>query len=122
MTIRAGFSQIDITPTQLPVSIYAGSADHVTDPLFACAAVLSDGRVTVAFVSFDVVIVEWEYVRRIRQGIAAQRDIKAENILVCATHNHACPAVVDRPGSAKDEAYLDFMVDRGIDAVVEAFD
>ncbi len=122
MTIRAGFSQVDITPQELPVRTYFASADQVHDPLSACAAAFSDGGATVAFLSFDVVIVEWEYVERIREGIAARRDIPAQAILVCATHNHACPAVVDRPGSSKDEAYLDFMVDRGIEAVVDAFD
>ena len=122
MTIKAGFSEIEITPPELPVRTYFASADSVMDPLMANAAVFSVGGTTVAFLSLDVVIVEWEYVARIRQGIAEQRDIPAENVLVCATHSHACPAVVDRPGSAKDAAYLDFMVDRGIKAVVQAID
>jgi hypothetical protein len=122
MTIKAGFSEIEITPPELPVRTYFASADSVMDPLFANAAAFSDGTTTVVFLSFDVVIVEWEYVARIRRGIAAQRGIPPENVLICATHNHACPAVVDRPGSAKDEDYLDFMVERGIEAVVTAYD
>jgi len=122
MTLKAGFSEIGITPPVLPVRTYFASADSVMDPLFANAAVFDDGTTIVAFLSLDVVIVEWEYVARIRHGIAQQRDIPPDNVLVCATHNHACPAVVDRPGSAKDEHYLDFMVERGIEAVVTAYD
>jgi hypothetical protein len=42
--------------------------------------------------------------------------------MVCATHNHACPAVVDRPGSDKDEQYLNFMVKQGIQSGINAID
>jgi len=80
------------------VRTYFASADHVVDPLSACAAVFSDGYETVAFLSLDVVIVEWEYVQRIRDGVSRRRGIPAQNILVCATHNHACAAAFERKG------------------------
>jgi hypothetical protein len=122
MNLRAGFAETEITPVSFPVRTYFSSATEVMDPLFAHAAVFDDGKTQLAFLSLDVVIVEAEYVARIRKNIAVQRNIPESNIMVCATHNHACPAVVDRPGSAKDESYLDFMIARGIDAVIKAFD
>ena len=103
MTFQAGFSELDISPEYFPVRTYFSSANEVLDPLYVHVAAFSEQNKTVLFISFDVVIVEWEYVERIRKGIVLQRDIPETAIMVCATHNHACPAVVDRPGSDKDE-------------------
>ena len=122
MTLQAGFAEVEITPEYFPVRTYFSSATEVMDPLFAHAAVFYDGKTSMAVLSLDVVIVEVEYVIRIRKKVAAQRNIPEANILVCATHNHACPAVVDRPGSDKDDKYLDFMIERGVAAVIKAFD
>jgi hypothetical protein len=122
MSLRAGFAEIEITPTSFPVRTYFSSATEVMDPFFAHAAVFDDGKTQLAFLSLDVVIVEAEYVLEIRKKIAAQRSIPEANIMVCATHNHACPAVVDRPGSDKDDDYLNFMIEKSIVAVIKAFD
>ena len=122
MTFQAGFSELSITPEYFPVRTYFSSANNVIDPLYVHTAAFSDKDTVILFISFDVVIVEWEYVERIRKEIASQKDIPAANIMVCATHNHACPAVVDRPGSDKDEKYLDFMIKQGIQAGINAID
>ena len=121
MSLRAGFAEYDITPTEFPVRTYFSTADSVIDPIYAHAAVFDDGRTIIAFLSLDVVIVEAEYAERIRGGIAAATPLAESNIMVCATHNHACPAVVERPGFKKDDEYLDFMVEKGIETVVGAF-
>ncbi len=122
MNIYAGFSETDISPEYFPIRTYFASADSVIDPLFAHAAVFSDGNTVLAFLSLDVVIAEREYVERIREMIALKRAIPAGNVMVCATHNHACPAVVNRPGSEKEDRYLDFMVVQGARAVIQAYD
>lgn len=122
MRLQVGFAEKEITPRTFPVRTYSSSADTVMDPLFAHAAVFDDGKTRLAFLSFDVVIVEVEYVVEIRKKIAAQSGIPESNIMVCATHNHACPAVVDRPGSEKDDDYLKFMIEQGVAAVIQAFD
>jgi hypothetical protein len=122
MSFQAGFSELDITPEYFPVRTYFSSANEILDPLYVHAAAFSSAGKIIVFISFDVVIVEWEYVERIRKGIAAQRSIPEANIMVCATHNHACPAVVDRPGSDKDEQYINFMVKQGVQAGINAID
>ena len=108
--IRAGFAEVDICPQRFPARIYWGSTDKVLDPIYVKAAVFATGASKVVMLSFDVVIVEWEYVQALRQGVAAALRIPESHILVCATHNHACPAVVDRPGAPKDEEYAAFIV------------
>ena len=122
MSLRAGFAEVEISPEYFPVRTYFSSATELMDPLFAHAAVFDDGKTKLAFLSLDVVIVEAEYVIEIRKKVSAQNGIPEANIMVCATHNHACPAVVDRPGSDKDDYYLDFMIERGVNAVNKAFD
>lgn len=122
MNLQAGFAEIDISPASFPVRTYFSSATEVIDPLFAHAAVFDDGKTQLVFLSFDVVIVEAEYASRIREEISSRKNIPKTNIMVCATHNHACPAVVDRPGSEKDEDYIDFMTGQGVSAVLKAFD
>jgi len=122
MSLRAGFAEMEITPISFPVRTYFSSATEVMDPLFAHAAVFDDGKNKLAFLSLDVVIVEAEYVIEIRKKIASQINIPETSIMVCATHNHACPAVVDRPGSDKDDDYLNFMIERGVNAVIKAYD
>jgi hypothetical protein len=122
MNLQAGFAETEITPVSFPVRTYFSSATEVMDPLFAHAAVFDDGKTQLAFLSLDVVIVEAEYVIEIRKKVSAQRSIPEANIMVCATHNHACPAVVDRPGSEKDDDYLNFMIEQGVAAVIKAYD
>ncbi|MCK5843881.1 MAG: hypothetical protein KAG97_04180, partial [Victivallales bacterium] len=122
MNLHAGFAEIDITPTIFPVMTYLSTAEDVMDPLFAHAAVFDDGRTKLAFLSLDVVIVEAEYADRIRDGASKSTEIQKANIMVCATHNHACPAVVERPGFEKTHDYIEFMIERGIDAVAKAHD
>lgn len=120
MTFKAGFSAVDISPTFFPIRTYFSAANEIVDPIYARAAAFSDGKVTLAILSFDVVIVEWEYVQRLRKDFAAATDLPENRLLVCATHNHACPAVVDRPENPKEPAYIDFMIARGVEAAKKA--
>lgn len=76
MSLRAGFAEIDVSPTKFPVATYFSSSEEIMDPLFAHAAVFDDGATTLALLSFDVVIVKAEYVKRIRDGIASLKSFK----------------------------------------------
>ncbi|MHC4885541.1 MAG: hypothetical protein ACYTGH_10695, partial [Planctomycetota bacterium] len=74
----------------------------------------------ICLLSLDIVIIEHDYVIAIRERITEATGIPGESIMISATHNHACPAVVDRPWSAKDQAYVQFMLDRVVEAAVQA--
>ncbi|MBT3379185.1 MAG: hypothetical protein HN742_36820 [Lentisphaerae bacterium] len=120
MPFHAGFAEVDISPVTFPVRTYLGKQESIDDPIFAHAAVFRTGDEVAAVVSIDVVIVEWEYVERIRRLVTKGCGIPGERLLVCATHNHACPAVVERPGHSKENEYLDHLVAQTARAVVEA--
>lgn len=118
---QAGFAQVEITPRHFPARTYWSTVEETIDPLFANAAVFQSEEASVAILSLDVVIVEAAIVNQIRQRVAQQCPLDAASIMVHATHNHACPAVVERPWSAKDEDYLAWMIDQGVTALVKAY-
>ncbi len=121
MNLQAGFAEEEISPRTFPVRTYWSPVDTIVDPLFAHAAVFRDDTCLIGFLSLDVVIVEREYVLKIREKASQACPIPPECIMVCATHNHACPAVVERPWSEKDHAYLDHMVESAVAALVAAY-
>lgn len=104
--LQAGFAAVEINPQTFPARTYWGSFDTVIDPFFAHAAVFHDGANTIAFLYLDVIIVEREYVLAIREQVSRVCPVPPDCIMVCATHNHACSAVVERPWSEKDHEYL----------------
>jgi hypothetical protein len=118
--MKAGFAQVDISPIKFPVRTYLGQVNEIIDPIYANAAVFCDGDLTFAFVSLDVVIVEAEYAGQICAIASAATGIPANRIMVCATHNHACPAIVDRPGHLKELEYIQYMIEKAAEAVETA--
>ena len=122
MSLKAAFAEVDISPEYFPVRTYFSSASEVMDPLFAHAVIFDDGLIKLAVLSLDVVIVEAEYAEKIRHKFSTLSGIPESNIMVCATHNHACSAVVDRPGSSKDDIYIDFMIEKSVEVLTKALD
>jgi len=119
--MKAGFAQVDISPEYFPIRTYFSQVEDIIDPVFAHAAVFDDGINMFAFLSLDIVILEWEYVKQIRDAVAEKTGIPASNLMVSATHNHACPAVVERGHFKKEEPYIQSMIQKGVSAVVTAW-
>lgn len=120
--MKAGFAEIDISPEYFPIRTYFGEVNEIIDPLYARAAVFSDGKIPIAFLSLDIVIIEQEYADSIREKASLETGIPKSNILVCATHNHACPAVVERGSFQKEDRYINFMITKGVEVLKKAFD
>jgi len=122
-TFQAGFAEINISPEYFPIRTYRinpGTVNKILDPIYARASIFSDGNERIAFLSLDVVIIEQEYADSIRKKASAETGIPESNIMVCATHNHACPAVVERASFKKEERYIDFMIEKGVEALKKA--
>lgn len=120
LAFKAGFAMADISPRVFPIRTYLATADKIVDPLYARAAAFVHGGEPVVIVALDIVILEWEYVLRIREKFARATGLAERNLMVCATHNHACPAVVDRPGNPVEPEYIEFMLDQGVSAAATA--
>lgn len=118
--LEAGFSQIDITPSHFPVGTYMGTAEAALDPLGAQVAAVRNGGEILLIASINVVILDPDVIARLGQAVEAATGIPAARLMFSATHNHACPAVIDRPGFPRDEQYLDFMIGQVATAAQEA--
>jgi hypothetical protein len=94
--LKAGVSRVTITP---PVGMYLigmerGEPSHgFRDDLYATAVAINDGRDEVVIVSMDVLVVHPDMVRRVRQAAGELTNVKADNIMFCATHCHSGPVM-----------------------------
>jgi len=125
--IRAGFAEADITPKidkKKPVYVAGFGKNRVAtgvhDPLMARAVVLADGKDKIALVSVDLVGYFLPEVDKVRVKLPG-----FTHVLVSSTHNHEGPDTVGLWGphpfrSGVDEAYMDHIVERIVDAVQRA--
>lgn len=114
MTLYAGFSKVDITPpVGIAMSGYGertSGAVGIHDPLFARVIVLTDGRVSLALVSTDLV---WLYSEQI--VASAKKQWLLDHVVLCGTHTHSGP--MDGPGPWQTS-----MQEKIVAAIGEAWD
>ena len=106
--MKAGFSEIDITPAAgvKKIGWMADLAcDVVLDPLHARTAVFDDGVQRLAFIQLDTLSVRWTQVNRIRRRIESEYGFPGAQVMVSATHNHAGPALAGVFPVPRDDAY-----------------
>ncbi len=116
----AGFGTADVTPpvgAAIPGGFAPQTSTDVLDPLQARAAVLSDGRSTLAVVGVDAVSLNFETVAAARRAIAEQTGLAERHILIAASHTHSGGPANDVLGTAADPAHLAQLAD-GIAAAV----
>ncbi len=125
MAARIGFAEADITPPVGTAKIGWKKlivSDTVLDPLYAKAAVvLADGD-SVGLVQLDTLSIRWTQVNEIRDRVSEEFGFPGSSILVGATHNHAGPAVADAGDVKRDEEYVNFLVERVVEAIGQAIE
>ncbi|MCY3792672.1 MAG: neutral/alkaline non-lysosomal ceramidase N-terminal domain-containing protein [Gemmatimonadetes bacterium] len=125
MTLHFGAAAADITP---PVGIAMGGywgrrsgATHIRDRLMAKALVCGCGAARIALVAVDLVGLDANAVRRIREKIRRATGIEDAAIMVCASHTHAGPLTFPFRGMGRiDYYYLEQVADAVVEAVVAA--
>jgi neutral ceramidase len=90
------------------------------DDIFARDAVFKDGSNAAALSSLDVVMLEWEHVKLIREGASRSAGLRPDSVMVACTHNHACPAVIERGSFKREGRYIESLVKKSIEALVKA--
>ena len=123
--LHFGAAAADITP---PVGIAMGGywgrrsgATHIRDRLMAKALVCGCDAARIALVAVDLVGLDADAVRGIREKIRRATGIEGAAIMVCASHTHAGPLTFPFRGMGLiDSRYLDRVADAVVEAVVAA--
>jgi hypothetical protein len=99
---KAGFAERDISPDigmEAPGGYGKSYHRSFHDPCKARAAVFDDGKTRVAVVGLDLLFINRYLTKEIRADIAKRCGIKAENILLAASHSHSAgPVGMAEPG------------------------
>jgi len=121
--LQAGFAKTDLTPTvglEIPGGFHMLLSTDIHDRLWAEAAVVSDGRETVAIVGIDLIMVPRDVVDSARATIGRRTGIPGRNVLIAASHTHNGGPIIECFGSARDEEYRALVAECIADAVVAA--
>ncbi len=106
---RAGAAKVDITPKVWPVqlvgSFHERLADKAHDPLYARAVVCDDGQTQLAIVIVDNCLIGRNYLDHAKALAAKRTKMRADRILVAATHTHSAPPGKDRRTNRDDAAH-----------------
>ncbi len=120
MAVKAGFGEVDITPTT-PADVIGWArqvtAEELNDPLYARVAIFDDSSERIAFVQLDVLGAPDELTAEIRQAIEEAHAFAGSRVMVTTTHSHGSPAVFGARYCSRDDAYVQMM----LEAIVSAF-
>jgi len=121
---KCGLAEVDITPglgSIIPGQFHVRYSTGIKDNLYAKAAVLDDGKNTLAIVAIDALFVEDTSVRKIREKVNKALRIPETNIMISATHIHSGGPVSDWGDYIKkDTSYIEHMINKCVDAVIIA--
>ena len=140
-SLKAGFAQRDITPDigmEQPGGYGKSYHRAFHDPCKVSAVVFDDGKQRVALVGIDILFITRHLTKEARAEIQKRCGIKAENILLAASHSHSSgPIGMSEPGdfdnasplvkdlyfnksTVSDPGYLQLLKKQIIEAVVAA--
>ena len=94
MSLKAGFSRVNITP---PMGIDLGGyyikrqADHVLDELYAVATAVSSGDSTVVLLGLDAIYISKDGTQKIRDYVSEELSLPPEAIFIGCSHPHTAP-------------------------------
>lgn len=121
---RAGAAKIDVTPRELPVIVNGGmlsrSVDKINTPLSARAIVFDDGKERLAIVVVDSCMLPKELLDDAKELAASKTQIRADHMLISATHAHSCPSCMGALGTNPDPSYPAFLIDKLVEALMAA--
>jgi hypothetical protein len=121
--MKIGFDQVDITPplgTSMCGQLFEYRGKGIESNLYATAMYLDDDRTRIAIVSCDLVMITNEIAIEIRDEAEIHTGIPAANIILCATHTHSGPSVVNVLGSSADRIYLSALKKSLIEVIEKA--
>ncbi|HQM47380.1 MAG TPA: neutral/alkaline non-lysosomal ceramidase N-terminal domain-containing protein [Candidatus Hydrogenedentes bacterium] len=122
--MKAGFASRCITPLlgkEVPGLFEKRYAQGVHDDLFVRAAVVDDGKTSIAMVQCDTIKISVAMTARARKMAEALCGIPGKNCFLSATHTHSGGPVFGSFISEADTEYQDFIADQAAHAIAEAY-
>ncbi len=125
MPLYAVVCETNITPPPgVWMSGYAGrptGAVGIHDELYARALALDNGQRRVVLLAMDLIALDEDLVKRIREGIASQAGVAPEAVMLHCTHTHGGPSVRSyRAMGTRDGAYVDILARKLIGVAKQA--
>lgn len=124
--LKCAFCEKDITPplgSIIPGDFGARFSDGVIKPLMTRALVANDGSKTCALAVVDSCGLYADVAKGIRENIAKRRDISPDAVMVMATHSHSAGPTLNWGEQIRvDPQYIDTVISRTSDAIIEAYD
>jgi len=121
---KAGAAIVDVTPPTFPVLVNGGmlsrTADKVKTKLNARAIVLDDGQERLAILVVDSCMMPRPLLDDAKQLASQRTKVRAERILIAATHTHSAPSCLACLGTNADPNYVPFLREKLAQAVVAA--
>jgi hypothetical protein len=121
---RAGACAIDVNPPKLPVHVLGmftdRMADKVCDPLHARCLVLDDGRERLAIVVVDSCMMPRDLLDHAKDIASQKTGLRADRILISATHTHSAPAAMWGLGTPPDDDYVKYLPGRIAEGIARA--
>ncbi|MEZ6137999.1 MAG: LamG-like jellyroll fold domain-containing protein [Pirellulaceae bacterium] len=122
--LQVGAAIVDVTPNQLPVLVNGGmtsrSVDQVKTHVNARALVLDDGQERIGIVVVDSCMVPKHLADEAKQLIETRTSLRADRILISATHTHTAPSSMGALGTDADPNYVPFLRQKLAEAMVAA--
>lgn len=121
---QAGAVALDVSPKQFPVLVNGGmtsrSASGVTDPIYAKALVLTDGKLEIAIVVVDSCMMPRPMLDEAKALAAKRTGIPSDRILISATHTHTAPSTLGCLGTKADPRYTPYLKGKIAEAIAVA--
>lgn len=116
--LRVATAAVSLTDEAAPGAERVFARGHEGE--FRASALVMDAGVRVAFVTCDALIIPTPTIEAAAARIAAATPIPEERQLICATHTHTGPSVLDFFGGTPNAEYLRRMEEGMVAAVTQA--
>jgi hypothetical protein len=121
---RAGAFAIDITPTNFPVIVNAmfeeRTATKAYDALHARCLALDDGAERIVIAVVDSCMVPRDLLDDAKSRATKTTGIRADHMLISATHTHSAPSAMGCLGSRVDTNYARFLPGKIAEGIEQA--
>lgn len=122
--LQVGATVVDITPPNFPVYVNGGMTarqiSEINTPVSARAMVLDDGTRRIAMVVVDSCMVPKFLCDDIKTLAATRTKLRADQIMISATHTHTAPSVMGALGTPPDERYIPYMREKVAESIATA--